>query len=213
MLAERTTKVVAPVSVPPVALAPGAVVLLFTTAVAALVHPFEEFVTVTAYVPAELTLGLAVLPPDTIPVPTQLKVVPVAVVTERTTDVVVQVSVPPTALAPGTPLLRLTNAIATLTHPLAVTVTVYVPDELTLGFAVVPPETIPGPDQPKLTPAVDEVADNTTDVVVQVSVPPVALAPGSAPLIPTEAVAVLVHPLAAFVTVSMYVPAAVVSGF
>jgi hypothetical protein len=116
---ERTTAVVVLVSVPPVALAPGAVVLLFTEAVAALVQPFEEFVTVTVYVPAELTLGLAVLPPDTIPVPAQLKVVPAVVTTEITTDVVVQVSVPPTALAPGTPLLRLTNAVARLAHPVA----------------------------------------------------------------------------------------------
>jgi hypothetical protein len=88
---------------------------------------------------------------------------------------------------------------------------VYVPDVLTLGFAVVPPETIPSPDQLKLTPGVDEVADNTTDVVVQISVPPVALAPG-VPLASTEAVAVLVQPFAEFVTVTVYVPGALTVG-
>ena len=67
-----------------------------------------------------------------------------------------------------------------LVHPFAllVTVTVYVPDALTLGFAVVLPETIPGPDQLKPVPDV-VAAERTTDVVVQVSVPPVADAPGA----------------------------------
>ena len=66
-----------------------------------LVQPFAEFVTVTVYVPDELTTGLAPLPPETIPGPAQLKPVPVVVAAERTTDVVVQVNVPPVALAPG----------------------------------------------------------------------------------------------------------------
>jgi len=72
-----------------------------------------------------------------------------------------------------------TDAVAVLVQPLAelVTVTVYVPDELTTGFAVVPSETIPGPAQLKPVPVV-VVADRTTDVVVHVSIPPVALAPG-----------------------------------
>jgi len=57
-------------------------------------------------------------------------------------------------------------------------VTVYVPDALTVGVAVVPPETMPGPAQLKLTLGLPEVAERTTEVVVHVSVPPVALAPG-----------------------------------
>ena len=72
-----------------------------TSAVAVLVQPFAEFVTVTVYVPDELTTGLAPLPPETIPGPAQLNAVPVVVAAERTTDVVVQVSVPPVAEAPG----------------------------------------------------------------------------------------------------------------
>jgi len=72
-----------------------------------------------------------------------------------------------------------TDAVAVLVQPLAelITVSVYVPDELTTGFAVVPSEAIPGPAQLKLVP-VDVVADRTTDVVVHVRFPPVALAPG-----------------------------------
>ena len=70
----------------------------------------------------------------------------------------------------------------------------YVPAELTVGFAVVPPETMPGPAQLKSVP-LDVAAERTTDVVVQVSVPPVALAPGGVVLAVTTAVAVLVHPL------------------
>lgn len=91
-----------------------------------------------------------------------------------------------------------------LVQPFAelVTVTVKVPDELTRGFAVVPPERIPGPAQLKLVPEV-VAPESTTDVVVQVSVPPVALAPGAATLLPTDAVAVLVHPFAEFVTVTV----------
>jgi len=176
---ERTTDVVVQVSVPPVALAPGGVVRAFTKAVAVLVHPLAELVTVTVYVPAELTLGFAVVPPETIPGPAQLKPVPDVVAAERTTDVVVQVSVPPVALAPGAVVFAFTNAVASLEQPVAelVTVTVYVPVELTLGFAVVPPETMPGPAQLKPVP-VSVDAERTTDVVVQVSVPPVALAPG-----------------------------------
>ena len=66
-----------------------------------LVQPVAEFVTVTVYVPEELTVGFAVVPPETIPGPAQLKPVPDVVAAERSTDVVVHVSVPPVALAPG----------------------------------------------------------------------------------------------------------------
>ena len=177
--AERTTDVVVHVSVPPVVLAPGAAMLEFTNAVAALVHPLAEFVTVTEYVPDELTVGFAVVAPETIPGPAQLNPVPVVVAAERTTDVVVQVSVPPVALASGAASSRFTGAVAVLVHPFAefVTVTVYVPEELTVGLAEVPPETMPEPAQLNPVPLV-VAAERTTDVVVQVIVPPVALAPG-----------------------------------
>ena len=47
-------------------------------------------------------------------------------------------------------------------------------------MAVLSPEAMThGPDQLKLVPDV-ELAERTTDVVVHVSVPPVALAPGGA---------------------------------
>ena len=76
------------------------------------------------------------------------------------------------------------------------------PDALTVGVAVVPPETMPGPAQLKLVPVV-VAPDSETDVVVQVSVPPVALAPGGVVFAFTRAVAELVQLLAEFVTVTM----------
>jgi hypothetical protein len=68
--------------------------------------------------------------------------------------------------------------------------------------AVVPPETIPGPDQLKLVPVVVP-AERVTSVVVQVRVPPVALAPGGVTLSSTAADAELVQPLAELVTVTV----------
>ena len=66
---------------------------------------------------------------------------------------------------------------------------------------MVPLETIPGPAQLKPVPfSVD--AESTTVVVAQVSVPPVALAPGSVMFSPTDAVAVLEQPFAELVTVT-----------
>ena len=135
------------------------------------------------------------VPPEMIPGPAQLKPVPDVVAADRTTDVVVQVNVPPVALAPGAVTLLLTSAVTVLVQPLAefVTLTVYVPDELTVGFAVVPPETMPGPAQ--LNPVPDVVAaESTTDVDAHVRVPPVALAPGAVVFEFTDAVAVLEHP-------------------
>ena len=72
-----------------------------TPAVAVLVHPFAELVTVTVNVPLALTVGLAVVPPEAMPGPTQLNPVPLVVAAEMTIDVVVHVNVPPVALAPG----------------------------------------------------------------------------------------------------------------
>ena len=119
------------------------------------------------------------MPPEMMPGPAQLKLVPDVVAPDRTTDVIVQLSVPPVALAPGKAPLAFTKAMAVLVQPFAkfVTVTVYVPVAPTVGLAVFPPETIPGPFQLKLVPVV-VAAESTTDVVVHVSVPPVALAPG-----------------------------------
>ena len=177
--AERTTDVVVQVRVPPVVLATGAARSELTSAVALLVQPVAELVTVTVYVPDSLTVGLAVVPPETIPEPDQLKSFPDVVAAESTTDVVVQVSVPPVALAPGGVTVEFTGAVAVLVQPLAelVTVTVYVPDALTVGLAVVPPDTTPGPVQLNSVPVVVS-AERATDVVVQLNVPPVALAPG-----------------------------------
>ena len=91
-----------------------------------LVQPFAELVTVTVYVPPEPTLGFAVVPPEIMPGPAQLNPVPVVVDAERTTDVVVQLNVPPVALAPGVALFSSTDAVAVLVQPFAELVTVTV---------------------------------------------------------------------------------------
>jgi len=52
-----TMHVDAQVNVPPVALAPGGVLFSLTPAVAVLVQPFAEFVTVSVYVPDAHTCG------------------------------------------------------------------------------------------------------------------------------------------------------------
>jgi hypothetical protein len=69
---------------------------------------------------------VAVLPPETIPGPLQLKFVPDVVAPESEIDVVVQVSVPPVALAPGGVIFEFTRADAELVQPLAELVTVTV---------------------------------------------------------------------------------------
>ena len=181
----------------------GAILPSVTDAVAVLVHAVALFVTVTVYVPVELTVGFAVVPPETIPGPAQLNPVPPPAA-ERTTEVVVHVSVPPVALAPGPTPVKFTEAVAVLEQPVAElpTVTVYVPVALTVGLAVVPPETTPGPAQ--LNPVPLEVAaERTTDVTEHVNDPPVALAPGEVPVELTNAVAVLVQPLDELVTVTV----------
>jgi hypothetical protein len=114
------------VNVPPVALAPGAARSSITEAVAVLVQPLAEFVTVTVNVPLAVIVGFAEVPPDAMPVPAQLNPVPLVVAAESTTDVVVHVSVPPVALAPGAVVLEFTDALAVLVQPLAELVTVTV---------------------------------------------------------------------------------------
>ena len=76
--------------------------------------------------PEALTTGVAVLPPETIPGPLQLKLVPVVVAPESETDVVVQVKVPPVALAPGGVVFASTRADAELVQPLVGSSTVTV---------------------------------------------------------------------------------------
>ena len=66
------------------------------------------------------------MPPETIPGPLQLKLVPVVVAPESDTDDVVQVKVPPVALAPGGVVFASTRADAELVQPLAELVTVTV---------------------------------------------------------------------------------------
>jgi hypothetical protein len=51
-------------------------VLEFTATVEVAVHPLAGFVTVIVYVPAALTFGVAVVPPEAIPGPDQLNVAP-----------------------------------------------------------------------------------------------------------------------------------------
>ena len=214
VLAESVIHVVVHVSVPPVALAPGVTRLSFTEAVAVLVHPLAELVTVTVKVPVELTFGFALVAAETIPAPAQLKPVPDVEVAERTTQVVVHVRVPPVALAPGATRLSFTSTVAELEQPVEVlvTVTVKVPVELTLGLAVVSPEIIPVPTQVNVVPYVGP-ADRTTDVVVQVNVPPVTVGVGGVLVNPTGADAVLVHPVTPSVTVTVYVPEVPTVGF
>jgi hypothetical protein len=69
-------------------------------------------------VPEALTVGVAVLPPETIPGPLQLKSVPEVVAPEREAEVVVQVRAPPVALAPGGVTLASTRADAVPVQPL-----------------------------------------------------------------------------------------------
>ena len=76
--------------------------------------------------PVALTVGVAVLPPETMPGPAQLKPVPVVVPAESETEVVVQVNVPPVVLAPGGVVFTSTRVDAELVQPLAELVTVTV---------------------------------------------------------------------------------------
>src|SRR5260221_10374859 len=93
--------------------------LLSTRADAELVQPLAEFVVVNVYVPVALTVGVAVDPPETMPGPLQLKLVPEVVAPESAIDVVVQVKVPPVALAPGGVIFASTSADAVLVQPFA----------------------------------------------------------------------------------------------
>ena len=64
----------------------------------------------------------------------------------------------------------------------------------------------PGPDQLKLVPPVGEFPIKTTEAVVQVTVPPAAVAPGCAIFCVTVDDAELVQPFAGLVTMTLYAP-------
>ena len=59
------------------------------------------------------------MPPETIPGPLQLKLVPDVVAPESEIVVVVQFNVPPVALAPGAVIFWSTRPVAVLVQPLA----------------------------------------------------------------------------------------------
>jgi hypothetical protein len=130
-------------------------------------QPFEGSVTVIVYVPAALTVGFVVVPPETIPGPDQLNVAPL--VLDEPLNVTVfaeQVNVcADPAFALGVPVLAFTTTELFAVHPFegSVTVIVYTPAVFTEGLAVVAPETIPGPDQVNVAPA---AADDPFSVTV-----------------------------------------------
>ena len=114
---------------------------------------------------------------------------------------VVQVSVPPCAVAPGGLLFKLTAAVACDVQPFAglKTVNVYVPSKLTTGSSCVEVNP-PGPVHEKVTPGVTEPPFSVTEILEQVIVPPEAVAFGTLESGDTVAVALEVQPFAGFVT-------------
>jgi hypothetical protein len=158
------------------AVAPGNVLLGCTVTVAVDVHPFAGLVTVSVYTPGTEVVAFCdveLKPPG----PVHRKVTPA--VGEEPINVTlgfVHVSVPETeAVAPGAVVFVFTTAVSEVLQLFPDMVTVYVPGALTVGFCWVEVNP-PGPVQLKVTPvAFVSVAVNVTDVVVQVSVPPVAV--------------------------------------
>ena len=134
---------------PPVTL--GAVVFELTLTLAVLVHPLAVLVTVTVYVPVAFTVGVAEVPPLTIPGPLQEYVgLPALVLAEIVPEVVVHVSVSDEpGVTVGAVVLEETVMLPVFVQPFAVlvTVTLYVPDAFTVGAADVDPLTMPGPLQ------------------------------------------------------------------
>ena len=151
-----------------------------TNAISVAVHPFNGLVTVNVYVPAALTVGVAVVAPDTMFPPllaTHEKVVP-AVEDEplKAIEVVVQfntLSAP--ALTFGTVLFNVTKVTSVAVHKVLaglVTVKVYVPAALTIGVAVFAPEIMLPPleaTQENVAPNVVELPLKAMEVVVQVN--------------------------------------------
>ena len=119
------------------------------------------------------------------------------------TDVAAQVSVPPTAEAPGAVVFSETVADAVLVHPFPpVAVRVYVPAAEVVGFCCVEENPF-GPDHAKVALPFGELAFRVTVVTVHVNVPPTAEAPGTATSCTTVAVVEAVQPLAGLVTVTV----------
>lgn len=199
------------------AFASGAAEFEFTTTCEGAEHPFDGSVTVSVYVPAVFTVGVAVFPPETIPGPPQLNVAPLVEeepfsATEEAAQVNVW-AVP--AFAFGAAVFEFTTTCEGAVHPFAgsVTVNVYVPAVFTVGVAVLPPETIPGPDQLNVAPLVEEEPFRLTVTAEQLNVCEVpAFAFGAVVFEFTIACAVAVHPFAGSETVTVYVPAAFTVG-
>jgi hypothetical protein len=147
------------ISVPALAVGPG----LFTAvAIAVAVQPLLGSVTVTVYVPAAFTVGVAVVPPLVIPVPDQLYVAPLVVELALMVPLDaahVNVKDPP-AVTAGVVVLLVTPTVVVDVHAVAgsVTVTVYVPTAFTVAVALEPPLTIPGPDHEYVAVPVVELA-------------------------------------------------------
>jgi hypothetical protein len=163
-------------------------------------HPFAD-VTVTVYVPAELTLVAAVVAPllqEYVPPPVDVKPILVAV---HVRTVVVGVVI----AATGAVIFCVIVIDSVSVHPFAdVTVTVYVPAELTLVAAVVAPllqEYVPPPVAVKLIPVVVHVRTVVIGAVIA--------ATGAVIFCVIVIDSVSVHPFAD-VTVTVYVPVAVI---
>ena len=120
-------------------------------------------------------------------------------------DGVVQVKVPPDAVAPGGVVFWVGVAVAEEVHPLTGFVTTNTNGPLlsgALGFCwgeVKPP----GPLQAYVTPAVGEPPDRLTAVEAQVTVAADAVAPGAVVLLVTATVAERVQPLEGLFTVTV----------
>jgi hypothetical protein len=116
-----------------------------------LLQPLPGFVTVTVYVPAAFTVGLAVDAPAVIPGPDQLYVTPA--VDEETVIIPEGFKQFNTKGTPGVTLGKapvfVTFTVVVFVQPFdgSVTVTVYVPAAFTVADAVVAPDNILGPDQ------------------------------------------------------------------
>ena len=106
------------------------------------------------------------------------------------------------AFAPGAVVSRVTLVDVVDVHPLTglVTVRVYVPVALTVGFCEVEVNPL-GPVQLYVTPEVTELPERVSEFLVQVREPPVAVAPGAAAFWGTDAIAVEIQPLTGLVTV------------
>jgi hypothetical protein len=128
----------------------GGVLFKVTKATSEAVQPLDGSVTVKVYVPAAFTDGVAVVPPETMLPPllaTQANVAP-SVVDEplNAIEVVVHVktlSIP--AFTFGGVLFKVTKATSVAVHKVLIgfiTVKVYVPAALTIGVAVLAPETM-----------------------------------------------------------------------